>query len=92
MGVYIALYFRMFLIHTFIAGGWDRFGAAIWLGPFFAIPGGAAGDWLVHWWTEPAPDTVPIAERPSLGHPRSTLPCAWSWTRHLVCGAKAQRI
>lgn len=64
VGVYIALYFRMFLIHTFIAGGWDRFGAAIWLGPFFAIPGGAAGYWLVHWWTEPAPAQTPDRRTP----------------------------
>jgi hypothetical protein len=53
VGLYIAFFFGMFLIHTFITDGWNRLGAAIWLGPIFAISGGAAGYWLVHWWTEP---------------------------------------
>jgi hypothetical protein len=30
---------------------WVRFGAAIWIGPIFAVTGGVTGFWLAHQWT-----------------------------------------
>ena len=53
VGVDVAFYFYMFLIQPFIPGGWDRFGAAFLLVPFFAIAGGCVGYSLVYRWTEP---------------------------------------
>jgi len=52
VGLYLALFFEIFLIYIFITDGW--FGVAIWLGPILGIFGGAAGYCVVHWWTEPA--------------------------------------
>jgi len=53
-GAYIMALVEVLLFHAiFPENAWVRFGAAIWIGPIFAVTGAVIGFWLAHQWTEP---------------------------------------
>jgi hypothetical protein len=53
-GAYVSALAEVLLFHAIFADNpWVRFGAAIWIGPIFAVTGAVIGFWLAHRWTEP---------------------------------------
>jgi hypothetical protein len=53
VGAYILALLEVLLFHAiFPDNAWVRIGAAIWIGPIFAVTGALTGFWLAHRWTE----------------------------------------